>query len=639
MRPEPLVVAVLVVLVVGSSVIPPVSGTASGRPLPTPNATQNGTTTATTTGSSSATATPAPSDGTDTNGTTSAPITAGDNGTGNASGACAGLGTVERAVCLGIQEGASVLVEGVLDWLATELMTGLRNGAETVVEVLVSRPVPLRNGEVAIAERPTNPPMDTVYDLWLGVGLPGGLAIWALMMLLTRLSLLLPSRLVPGAQSRAKLLAGWFGLFRILFSWIWCAIVLHLTLGIAVWFAPSGDQILAGFDALGETAVGAGIAGLVLYLSSGVLFILVVLVFGLSFLAPFVLMPAYPLFIALSLPDFWIFEWVAQKGEFLRSLFAPAALLPVPTAIILGTGYPIINAIQGELTGPVGSIIGIPTYVLLLLVMWGTALIAPVFLFFGTRNLRPLSMFAAGALGAATAVNTARGARGLRDRLQRPNVGWPSSSDSTGTTTDAADGSVDPVDGSPFSRDDASRGERPLGAGGGRSDPQPLEAGPSSAPAPITDTEAGFITNSGTSSTGSDTATTTGGRTSATGWDRVTDRSADAYAESVPDDVAFTQATARPDLDRDRYDAGYFDSRGEFKSLTQGPSDTGWLLDEGGFNRISSKKPEEPILLYDEENSAAYDVREVVQEGQYRKARYSRQHQESINIIEGTRDR
>jgi hypothetical protein len=478
--------------------------------------------------------------------------------------------------------------------------------------------------------------MDTVYDLWVGVGLPGGLAIWALMMLLTRLSLLLPSRLVPGAQSRAKLLAGWFGLFRILFSWIWCAIVLHLTLGIAVWFAPSGEQILAGFDALGETAVGAGIAGLVLYLSSGVLFILIVLVFGLSFLAPFVLMPAYPLFIALSLPDFWIFEWVAQKGEFLRSLFAPAALLPVPTAIILGTGYPIINAIQGELTGPVGSIIGIPTYVLLLLVMWGTALIAPVFLFFGTRNLRPLSMFAAGALGAATAVNTARGVRGLRDRLQRPDVGWPSSSDSTGTTTEAADGSVDPVDGSPFSRDDGRRGERPLGAGGGRSDPQPLDSGPPSAPAPIPDAEAGFTTNSGTSSTRSDTAAATGGRTSATDWDRVTDRSADAYAESVPEDVAFTQATARPDLDRDRYDAGYFDSRGEFKSLTQGPSDTGWLLDEGAFKRFAQRESDKPVLLYDEENETAIDARSVASDGEYRRDRYARQHRSSQQLVQDT---
>jgi hypothetical protein len=560
------------------------------------------------------------------------------NGTGNASNPCAGMGTVEGAVCTGIRNGIGSLVAGVVEYIADGILSALRNAAETFIEVLVSRPVPLRNGEVELVQRPTNPPMGAVYDLWLVIGLPAAIAVWALMMLLMRLTVFLPSQAVSVAQSRAKRLEGWFALFRILSSWIWCALVLHLTLGIAVWFAPSGDQIFTSFESLAETAVSGGIAALIVYLSSGILFVLVLLVFGLSFLAPFVLLPAYPLFIAISIPDFWIFEWFAQKGESLRSLFAPAAFMPVPTAIILGAGYPVLNAIRGSLSGPIASIAGVPTYIILLLVMWAAALVSPLFLFLGTRKMRPLSMFAAGALGAATAGNVSRGAGGLRGRLERPILGGSSSSDSI--RNGGVGRAVDPVNGSPFSRDKDGGFGGAVESSGRTSLADALESGGPSDPDP-----AGPPTTVVSERSHKDRSDTTGSRSgegspsqgSSPGWEQVTSRSIERYADSVPNEVGFNEATTRTQLNRERYDAGYFDNRGEFKTLSQGPSNTGWLLDEGAFKRIAAGEPNKPVLLYDEENEVAHDARSVATDGEYRKDRYERERLDSRRMVRETR--
>ena len=562
------------------------------------------------------------------------------NGTAqNRTGPCTGIGGIGGAVCTGMQKGVGTLVTNLVDQIATVLLTKLQSGAETVIQLLVSRPVPLRDSDIALAGEPTNPPMTTVYALWLNMGLPAGLGIWALSMLLLRMTAFLPSSAAPVMEAKTKLLEGWITLFRILASWIWCALVLHLTLGMAQAFAPPGEAIITSFESLGETAAGAGVAALVVYLSSGVLFLLVVVVFGLSFLAPFVLMPAYPLFVGLSLPNVWVFEWFAQKGEFLRSLFAPAAFMPVPTAVILGAGYPILNAIRGQLSGPLASIVGVPTYIVLLLVMWFAALLAPLFLFVGGRKMRPLQMFAAGALGAATATNVSQRASNLRERLGRPSFG----SDSSGASVAANAGagrSVDPLEGSPFSRENGGGFGGRLGATDGPEIAGTLGEGGSTGsggggpPASVTSPSAGAAGSASTStSTGS---ASTSSDESGSKWDRITSRPTQAYADSVPDGIEFEKATTRMELEQDQYNAGYFMDDGEFKSVSQGNSNSGWLLDEGGLKRVSRGHEDDPVLLYDESNNAAYDARSIVQEGEYQQGRYERQHQDSVRAVQET---
>lgn len=599
MDTSPVVVGLVLALLLGASGVP-LAQAAPG------NETTDGTTTGNTTTTSSVAETLATASDDEWNTTTNSPVSAPPERPRNASGPCAGMGSVERAVCTGIHKGFGTVIGGFIDRLADSVLTRLQNGAETFVEILVSRPVPLRNGEMELVQRPTNSPMGAVYDLWLAVGLPAAITVWAFMMLIMRFTAFLPSRMAPAMQSRKKMLEGWFTLFRILASWIWCALILHLTLGIAVTFAPSGEQIITGFEALAEAAVGAGITALVLYLSSGVLFVLVLIVFGLSFLAPFVLMPAYPLFIAISMPDFWIFKWFAQKGEFLRSLFAPAAFMPVPTAIILGAGYPVLNAIRGSLSGPIASIAGIPTYIILLLVMWFTALIAPLFLFLGTRKMRPLTMFAAGALGAATAMNVSRGAKGLRGRLQRPSIGGSSSSGAVRNT--GVGRTVNPLEGSPFSRDSAG------GFGGELGD---------------TTSSAGALGAGGAATNGQSGAPVFTGENSHEAGSR-----ADQGLGNVPNEQEVVHVSDWAELDKTQeYAAGFYGRNGDLQRTdNNNPSSVEWL-ERSAYDRMSEAKSEETIILRGEEDGRVYDVRDAGGD----RMSPEEQHRDSSRVVEETR--
>ena len=563
----------------------------------------------------------------------------GTNGSAvNGSGVCSGIGGLGGQVCQGFVQTVGAVVDDVTDWVLTQL----QNAAESVVEMLVSRPVPLRNGNVALAGDPTNPPMTTVRAVWLNVGLPAAIGVWILAMFLLRFTAFLPSG--PTVEAKTKLSEGWIALFRILASWIWCSLVLHLSLGIAQTFAPAGEEIFTSLQSVIGTAGSAGAAAILIYLSSGVLLALIAIVFGLSYVAPFILMPVYPVFIALSLPDIWIFEWIAQKGEFFRSLFAPAALMPVPTAIILGVGYPVVNALRGQLGWAAGLVIGDDVIMVMVLTLWFTALTAPLFLFVGGRKIRPLQMFAAGALGAAAGRS-----------LSRPNLnlggsgGSESSGSAAGTSNAGAGRTVDPLNGSPFSRenDGAFGGRLGLADGpevaGQLGDGSSVVEGISGPPAPTTSPSFGATGGAGTSrstsasagSTSSSSTTSSSGSSSA--WDRVTSRPTQEYAESVPDGVGFEKAMTRSDLTRNQYDAGYFRDDGEFKSLSGGDSNSGWLLDEGGFTRLANNKSDRPVLIYDKENEEAFDARSVVTDGEYREARYEQQHQDSARTIKETR--
>ncbi len=531
-------------------------------------------------------------------------------------GTCSGLGPFSGNICNGVLAAVNDLARGFLEFA--------RDIAEWAVEFLVSRPVPVRDGTPEFIDRPTNAPMDTVYDLWFTLGLPAGLGLWALFMLFFRAEALLPGHVVTARQARVLELKGWLALFGILGSWIWCAFLLYLSSGLADWFAPAGAEIATSFERILSGAVAAGLGAILLWLSTGVLFVFVALVFGLSWLAVYVLIPAMPVLIALSLPAVWIFRPVASIGRQLRELFVPAAFVPFPTAVILGVGYPVINAIHSSLDGGLADFAGVDSfaYILLVLVLWFCAALSPVFLFVGSRRLRPFAMLTAGALGAASGAQISRSSQRLRDRI--PSKSFGKESASSVASNAGAGVRVDPLQGSPFSR--TNRGGDSGGLGG-RSTAGALEGDRRSK---------NGLTPSPDQTSGNGQATRTSANTSST---TEGGRTASAYTKTIPDGVSFQQVSSREELDQRRYDAGYFDTQGEFKSVSQGPSDSGWLLDEGGFKWLNESRSEDSIVLYDERNTSAYDVRPVASDGQYRKSRYRRQHRDSIRTLERTREK
>ncbi|MDS0243744.1 MULTISPECIES: hypothetical protein [unclassified Haloferax] len=496
---------------------------------------------------------------------------------------CSGINPVSGQVCNGFIDAIRAIAQAYLEFA--------RDVAEWSIEFLVSRPVPLQNGEMELVDRPTNAPMGTAYDMWFEKGLPIGLALWGFGMVLLRLTTILPGGSAAAHRSKTLRQKGWFGLFFILASWIWAAVVLHLSQGMILAVAPDGADLVADLGSIGGNNAAAGLGIILVWLSSGVLFLLIALVFGLSWVSVFIFAPALPIFIALSLVDFGPLSIVSRVGQIGRDLFVTVAFLPFPTALVLGFGYPIINAARSAMPGPASIVPGLGVYALLTLCLWVIALLSPIMLFVGMRSMRPFSSMAAGVLGAVSATTLASASS---------KVGKASSAATSAASSAASSPRVDPIVGSPFSSDNtSSTGTSAVGALG---------------------TPSGGLTRSGsvTASMGA---------------------SRDSFRDSrIPSSISLNKVATRSELDNEQeYRAGYFLPNGDFKGVGGTSSNRDWTLDKG-YQRFDKAYSDKTILLQGAEDEQFYDVREAVESERYGGPySYTQQTTESRETVFNTR--
>ncbi|WP_224338242.1 hypothetical protein [Haloprofundus halobius] len=536
-------------------------------------------------------------------GTPSGPTPDGDDQGGNSTtddaGYCSGIDPVSGQVCNGVIDAVRAIAQGFLEFS--------RDVAEWAVEFLVSRPVPLQDGEMELVDRPTNAPMGTAYDMWFTKGLPIGLALWGFAMILLRLTTILPGGSAAAHRSKTLRQKGWFGLFFILASWIWAAVVLHLSQGLILAVAPTGADLVSDLGSVGGNATAASLGIILVWLSSGVLFLLIALVFGLSWVAVFVFAPALPIFIALSLVDFGPLSIVSKVGKIGRDMFVTVAFLPFPTALVLGFGYPIINAARSAMPGAASIVPGLGVYALLTLCLWVIALLSPIMLFIGMRSMRPFSAMAAGVLGAVSATSFTRASNKL---------GNAGSAATSAASSAASSPRVNPLNGSPFSSDNASST-----ATVGTTDTTPAGA-LGSASSELARSDHSITTSLGVSSAS---------ETSSASRESVTD-------SRIPPSVSLNKVTTRSELTSDqKYRAGYFKSNGEFEGVGGTTSDRDWTLNKG-YERLNKAYPNRTLLLQGANNDEFYDIREVVADERYGGPySYAQQTAESRETVFNTR--
>ncbi|SEP27159.1 hypothetical protein SAMN04487948_13016 [Halogranum amylolyticum] len=491
-------------------------------------------------------------------------------------GYCSGIDPVSGQVCNGVVDAVRAIAHGYLEFA--------RDVAEWSVEFLVSRPVPMEDGEMELVDRPTNAPMGTAYDMWFTKGLPIGLALWGFAMVVLRLTTILPGGSAAAHRSKTLRQKGWFGLFFILASWIWAAAILHLSQGMILAVAPDGADLVADLGSIGGNNAAAGLGIILVWLSSGVLFLMIALVFGLSWVSVFIFAPALPIFIALSLVDFGPLSIVSKVGQIGRDMFVTVSFLPFPTALVLGFGYPVINAARSAMPGPASIVPGLGVYALLTLCLWVIALLSPIMLFVGMRSMRPFSSMAAGLLGAVSATSLASASN---------KVGKAGRA-ATSAASSAASGRVDPVQGSPFSSDNAgSTGA--VGATG------------TSAAGALGSASGGLArSGSATTSVGAASASSSSGTSRATFTD-----------SRIPSSVSLNEVATRSELDSEQdYRAGYFLPNGDFKGVGGTSSNRDWTLNKG-YERFDKAYSDKTILLQGADDEQFYDVREVVENEQY----------------------
>ncbi|SEP19678.1 hypothetical protein SAMN04487948_12044 [Halogranum amylolyticum] len=534
-------------------------------------------------------------------GTPGEPTPSGDEQSGDSNeeaGYCSGIDPVSGQVCNGVVDAARAIAHGYLEFA--------RDVAEWSVEFLVSRPVPLDDGKMELVDRPTNAPMGTAYDMWFTKGLPIGLALWGFAMVVLRLTTILPGGSAAAHQRKTLRQKGWFGLFFILASWIWAAVILHLSQGMILAVAPDGADLVADFGSIGGNNAAAGLGIILVWLSSGVLFLLIALVFGLSWVSVFIFAPALPVFIALSLVDFGPLSIVSKVGQIGRDMFVTVSFLPFPTALVLGFGYPIINAARSAMPGPTSIVPGLGVYALLTLCLWVIALLSPIMLFVGMRSMRPFSSMAAGLLGAVSATSLASASN---------KVGKAGRA-ATSAASSASSSRVDPVQGSPFSSDKAgSTGT--VGATG------------TSAAGALGSASGGLARsdNSATTSLGASSTSSSSGT------------SRETFTDSrIPSSVSLNNVVSRSDLASDqKYRAGYFKPDGEFEGVGGTTSDRDWTLNKG-YERLDKAYPDKTLVLQGAEDDEFYDIREVIENERYGGPySYAQQTAESRETVFNTR--
>ena len=288
-------------------------------------------------------------------------------------------------------------------------------------------------------------------------------------------------------------------------------------------------------------------------------------------------------------------------------MFVTVSFLPFPTALVLGFGYPIINAARSAMPGPASIVPGLGVYALLTLCLWVIALLSPIMLFIGMRSMRPFSSMAAGFLGAVSATSLASASN---------KVGKAGRAATNAASSAASSSRVDPVQGSPFSSDNTGS----TGAVGA--------TGTSAAGA--LGSASGGLARSGNSATTSLGASST---SSSSGTSR------ESFTDSrIPSGVSLNNVVSRSDLASDqKYRAGYFKPDGEFEGVGGTTSDRDWTLNKG-YERLDKAYPDKTLVLQGAEDDEFYDIREVIENERYGGPySYAQQTAESRETVFNTR--
>jgi hypothetical protein len=326
---------------------------------------------------------------------------------------------------------------GVVEWFVggiQDIVEGMFTG---VIEFIVDTPAPYQDGEMAFFQSPDNPPWTSLYELYLTKTLPIGIVLWALIVLLTQFTRLFTHTAKGEAQRTRLTRRAAFGFLMLIAWWPVGAFTLHMAGSLTTAIAPTGQQMAGSINEFFANIGGGLITAILLYFSSGVLALLLLLVFLTRHVAIYVLMPLMPVLIPLWIVDEGPMKYVAGVAESIGGMFVPFVFMTVPTAAILLVGYTIQDALRQSL-GSVALLPGVSgaatsAYAIILFMFWVMALIAPLFVLFGGRAGLPLAYLTAGYLaGRGMSGFARRGARGLR------NAGGTSAASASGATAGAS---------------------------------------------------------------------------------------------------------------------------------------------------------------------------------------------------------
>lgn len=315
--------------------------------------------------------------------------------------ACNDLGPIETMTCNG--------GVGLLRGIGRSAGAFYGDITEGAVELLVNRPRTMTNGEPSVTGRPDNAEGQVIHDLWWERGLPAGLLVWAMFMILNTGASAIP--FMPGSSyARGRAFAeGWVTLGFILASGLLIRFMLIFAHGLNMWVVPTGSE-LGGGDI--QVAAGNGAAALfgalLTWFVTGAVAVIAAVEYPLMYIALFIIAPFVPLAMALTLPSFWLFNYIARAAEGVLQLFTIAVFWTLPSAVVLGAGYPVATALAEAVPDLLAFIPGIGTsttavFGFIILLVWVLAVLAPPIVFTIGPNPPTMMAMTAGIAGGLSA--------------------------------------------------------------------------------------------------------------------------------------------------------------------------------------------------------------------------------------------
>lgn len=548
----------------------------------------------------------------------------------------------KNPVCEGLDPATAYACDGVFGTLLSwgeaavdfyrEVMAG-------VIAFIVNRPRAMENGEMALFGTPTNEPMGTVYAYWQETALPSAFGLWVLFMILNQFRDAFPMGANSQYARQQFSIRGWLILGFMIASWGFGQAILHTSHIAATVFAPSAEQLAPDFQTIQADSAAAVFGALAIYFGAGFVAVLAALQFVVVYIAVYFLLPALPLALALSLPDFWLFNKLRPVGEKIVSWFPKCAFYTVPTAIVLGIGYPITGALAETtpdmlafipgLSAATGVLLGI-----LQLGVWFLALIAPLVVFAlgsPTRAAGTLAGAVGGfTLGAASgsAAGTASGASAAAGTSSASGLaaGSAASSLPAGTASGAAKSvGTNPLTGTSLS---GQAGTASASSSGG------LTSATTSA---ASSTEsAARATQSAASSTG-ETALASSAHTAGTSTSGTSGTSATNAADT---DITTVQDRATFDGSR-QYDVGVM-SGDEFEPFAPNSMRGEAIVDRGRGIQLQEARHggDSDLVIRDEESGELFDVSQIAERDRDLESQQTpaQQNEHSRNTVFDTRE-
>ncbi len=286
---------------------------------------------------------------------------------------CSSGGWFEKKTCEMMNSGVG--------WVLTMIANFIGGIIAWVIDMIVGTPVPTHNGgDPAIIQRPDNQPWQTVYDSWLSIAVPIGLAEWGLMVLGVLFSQVYISGSDAELKRRELQHRTWKVLLGVLGSWAIGATILHIANATTHAIAPTADDVagnLAVFAANGQSVV---IAAILMWLLGATIFLFILLLLLARVAVVFTMMWGLPVLIPLAAIDVGPVAPLSKPARNIIDMFIPFAFLTLPMALVLKVGYLVVTGLnQSPLVAGGLHFFGVNG--MILLGFWIVAALSPLFVF------------------------------------------------------------------------------------------------------------------------------------------------------------------------------------------------------------------------------------------------------------------